>query len=101
MKSIVVQYQAHEAKREENRALISAVFEELAQSGLTEVGYLVLELSDGRFVHFARLPDGPNPLTALPAFKRFAANASERQATAPVQLAATVVGSYRMLEDMS
>jgi hypothetical protein len=99
MRTAVVQYKAIESRREENRTLIEGVFETLARSGNTDIGYLVFELSDGSFLHIAQMPEGPNPLTALPAFKRFVSDIEARQQSPAVQLGAKVVGNYRMLSE--
>jgi hypothetical protein len=100
MKYTLIRYETKPERTAENRALVEAVFEELATAKPENVHYMVLELEDGSFAHLVARPEdsGPNPLLALPAFQAFIANGSERHAAPSKSAIAKVVGNYRMLE---
>jgi hypothetical protein len=95
----LIRYQAKPDRATENRGLIEAVFRELAETGSQDVGYLVLELEDGTFMHLVATPDAPveNPIPRLGAFKAFTANIGDRQVAPAQSVPAKVVGNYRML----
>jgi hypothetical protein len=99
MRSIVVRYEAKPERAVENRGLIEAVFAELKVTQPENIRYMVLELEDGMFIHFAITPDDPaaNPLRQNAAFQAFSANGEERQMYKPLFKKAEVVGSYKML----
>ena len=99
MRNMVIRYEAKPERAAENRGLIKAVFAELAVTQPENIRYMVLELEDGMFIHFAITPDDPeaNPLRQNAAFKAFSANGEERQMYKPVFKKAEIVGSYRML----
>ncbi|MDB5562737.1 MAG: hypothetical protein JWN11_2155 [Hyphomicrobiales bacterium] len=99
MRFTLIRYQAKPDRAADNRGLIEAVFRELAETGSQDVGYLVLELEDGTFMHLVASPDDPveNPIPRLSAFKAFTANIGDRQFAPALSVPAKVVGNYRML----
>ena len=81
----------------ENERLAGAVYEALAQARPAGLRYATFRLADGvSFVHLVAHAeaDGSNALTALPAFKAFAAGVKDRCATPPVRVELTQIGSY-------
>ena len=97
MKRVMVRYTVKPEHAEENQALIEAVFAALEREQLNGIGYSVFKLADGvSFVHLAThdSADGVNPLTAIPAFKAFAAGVKERCAVQPVSSPVTMIGHY-------
>ena len=100
MRNLVIRYEAKPERVAENRALIGDVFAELASRQPDAIRYMVLELEDGTFIHFAITPDDPaaNPLRQIAAFEVFSSHAGERQLSKPVVKQAKVIGNYRMLE---
>ena len=101
MRHNLISYQTKPGRAEENRALIEAVFAELAVAKPEKLAYLVLEAEDGTFVHFVTLPTDPenNPMRSIAAFRAFTANGRERQVDEPVVKSARIVGNYRMLAE--
>lgn len=98
MKRIVVRYKVKADRVEEHEGLVRKVFAELATVRPGGLSYHALKLEDGvSFVHVATIStsDGQNPLSALPAFKDFAANLAERCEEKAVSSPATAVGAYR------
>lgn len=91
----VVRYRTKAEFSEENAALVSEVFEELAVEDPGGLRYFTLRLEDGvSFVHIAFLEGENNPLGDSPAFRRFSSSASDRCDEGPIALDATLVGSY-------
>ena len=91
----IVRYTAKPESAEENKRLIRAVFEELAEKRPGGLRYSSVCLDDGvSFVHTAELPDGPNPLTQLASFQAFTADIGSRCEEGPVVTNGTVVGTY-------
>ena len=81
----------------ENERLVKAVFEALRQERPAGLRYATFRKDDGLgFVHIVAHAeaDGRNALTALPAFKAFAAGVKERCAVPPVRVELTEIGSY-------
>ena len=101
MRQIVVRYKAKPEMIEENARLIGKVFEELRATAPEGIGYLVLKLADGTFIHvsFAEGEVTTAPLTKLAAFQAFQSKIKDRTSEPPQQSDATIVGNYRMLSE--
>ena len=98
MKRVVVRYKVKADRLEEHEDLIRKVFAELATVRPAGLAYSALKLEDGvSFVHVATVStvDGQNPLTALPSFKDFTANITERCEERAVNSPAAAIGAYR------
>ena len=100
MRNLVIRYEAKPERVAENRALIENVFAELASQRPDAIRYMVLELEDGTFIHFAITPDDPaaNPLRQTAAFEVFSKDGGERHVSKAVVKQAKIIGNYRMLE---
>ena len=73
------------------------MFAQLRAEQPDNIEYKVVRLGDGvSFLHVssADTPDGPNPLPELAAFKEFGRDSASQVATAPVPVAAEIIGSY-------
>lgn len=80
---------------EQNRSMISAVFETLHAQQPADLGYTVLETGDGRFLHFAESTESSShTLQTLPAFRSFVVGLEERQQTPTVITELRIVGTY-------
>jgi hypothetical protein len=91
----VIRYRTRPDAAEENVRLVEAVYAALAEARPRDLKYATYRLDDGvSFVHIAQLPDGENPLGALPAFAEFQRQITERCVEQPMPSGATVVGSY-------
>jgi hypothetical protein len=97
MPAMLVRYRVKPDAIEENERLIGAVFRELHAKAPADVRYLVLRLSDGTFCHLVE--DASKAIPGLDAFAAFRHGGEERRLDEPQQLAATVVGNYRMLAE--
>jgi hypothetical protein len=97
MKRTLVRYRTKPEHTQENQRLIELVFEELRAKSPPGVGYLVLRLGDGTFVHFASVADGASPVTTLEAFRSFQSGIQGRCVEPPAAGEAIIVGNYRML----
>ena len=98
MKIVMVQYKVKSDRAEENVAYINKVFDQLRTEQPQGLQYASFRQADGlRFVNLsiATGADGKNPLTALAAFKAFAANVADRCDEPPVAVELAAVGSYR------
>jgi len=94
----LINYTAKPERADENERLIGVVFRELHASKPTDIGYLVLRLEDGTFVHlFASEREGAT-LTSLASFQAFQDEIDDRQIGPPQFRGATVVGNYGLLE---
>lgn len=94
MNRVMVRYQVHPDRVEENADLVRAVYAELAATRPTGFRYSTSLCDDGvTFVHLA-VSDGPAPLPELAAFQRFQAGIAERCAVAPVVTTLTEIGAY-------
>jgi hypothetical protein len=92
----VIRYQTKPERADENAALITAVFAELAEAAPAGVSYAAYRLEDGvSFVHVVQLDGDDNPLSKVAAFQAFQAEIGDRVAAGPWALDASVVGSYR------
>ena len=91
----VIRYRTKPECAEDNARLIEAVFEELADDGVTGIRYTALRLYDGvTFLHIARIDSDINPLESSPAFTAFQAGLGVRLEEGPYPATATVVGSH-------
>ena len=102
MPTLVVRYKTKPERAEENQQLVENVFAELDDMGATGFAYASFRLEDGvSFVHVVveedRVPSVS--LAELPAFREFQAGIADRCEEQPVAMAATVVGSHRMVRD--
>jgi hypothetical protein len=99
MKS-VIRYRTDPGSADENQALVEKVYEELSNRDPGGVRYATLRLEDGvTFIHIfmSDSDDTPNPLSTSKAFSEFQRDLAKRCVEQPVAMAATVVGSYRLL----
>ena len=93
----MVSYKLKPDRVAENEGLVVAVFDALRQSRPAGLRYATFRLGDDvSFIHIVshEEADGSNALTALPAFKAFAAGVKERCETPPVRVELTEIGSY-------
>jgi hypothetical protein len=99
MKQTLVRYKIKPEQVQDNARLIGRVFEELKAKSVAGARYMVLQLDDGTFVHFAVVEnaDGPHPITSLEAFRAFQSGIKERCIELPQSGGATIVGNYRMI----
>ena len=99
MKRTLVRYKIKPEQVQENAHLIKQVFQELNAKSPDGARYVVLQLDDGTFVHFATVEstDGAHPITSLEAFRAFQSGIKERCMELPQSGDATIVGNYRMV----
>lgn len=99
MKRTLVRYKIKPEQVQENARLIKLVFQELKAKSPDGARYMVLQLDDGTFVHFATVEstDGAHPITSLEAFRAFQSGIKERCMELPRSGDATMVGNYRMV----
>jgi hypothetical protein len=93
----MVSYKLKPGRVAENERLVAAVFESLKQARPSGLRYATFRKDDGlSFVHIVshEEPGGGNALTALPAFKAFAAGVKDRCEEPPVRVELTEIGSY-------
>jgi hypothetical protein len=101
MKRVMVRYAVTPEQVAENERRIEAVYAQLHRDQPAGIRYATFKLADGvSFVHLASIEtaDGSNPLTALEAFRQFAATIGERQVAPPVTVELHEVGSYRVFD---
>jgi len=97
----MVRYKVKPELAQENERLVRAVYAELEHSAPAGLRYATFKLEDGAsFVHLASIEtdDGHNPLRDVDAFKRFQANAGERQDEPAVTTELREIGSYRLFD---
>ena len=99
MKRTLVRYKIKPEQVQENARLIKLVFQELKAKSPDGARYVVLQLGDGTFVHFATVEstDGAHPITSLEAFRAFQSGIKERCMDLPQSGDATILGNYRMV----
>jgi hypothetical protein len=99
MKRTLVRYKIKPEQVQENARLIKLVFQELKAKSPDGARYVVLQLDDGTFVHFATVEstDGAHPITSLEAFRGFQSGIKERCMDLPQSGDATILGNYRMV----
>ena len=95
----MVSYRLKADRVAENERHIAAVYEALRQSRPAGLRYVTFRQGDGvSYVHIVshdeEADSSSNALTALPAFKAFAAGIKERCDAPPVRVDLTVVGAY-------
>jgi hypothetical protein len=94
MTRVMVRYQVHPDRVEENIALVQAVYTELATLQPPGFRYTTYQCDDGvTFVHLAT-SEGPVPLSDLAAFQRFKGGLDERCVQPPVRAELAEVGSF-------
>ena len=101
MRQVIVRYRVKPELAQENERLVRAVSDELKHSAPAGLRYATFKLEDGvSFVHIASIEtaDGHNPLRDVDAFKRFQANAGERQDEPAVTTELREIGSYRLFD---
>lgn len=100
MGTVVVRYLPKPDRADENQRLVEAVFDELVASDPGGVRYATWRLADGTFVHIADVEGESNPLGDIAAFAEFQKDIGDRcgPGEGPNPQAATLVGSYRLLE---
>jgi hypothetical protein len=99
MRQVIVRYRVKPDHVAENVQLVRAVYDELHRDRPDGLRYATFQLEDEvSFVHvaFEETEDGSNPLTGLPAFRRFQQNIAERCDELPVVSELRQVGSYRL-----
>jgi hypothetical protein len=102
MKHVIVRYKVKPDRAAENEQLVRAVYAELHQTKPAGLRYATFQLDDGvSFVHLASTDteQGPSPLSAVQAFKRFQEHIDERCEESPVVAEIREIGSYRFLEE--
>jgi hypothetical protein len=101
MKRTLIRYKTRPELADSNAKLIAAVFEELKAAKPDGVRYLSLRLDDDTFVHFVETEsESANTLPGLTAFKAFQNGIRERCLEPPLVRGATIVGNYRMLDEL-
>jgi hypothetical protein len=94
MTRVMVRYQVHPDRVEENIALVRAVYAELATVQPSGFRYTTYQCDDGvTFVHLATHA-GAAPLSDLTAFQRFKDGLEDRCVQPPVRAELTEVGSF-------
>jgi hypothetical protein len=94
MTRVMVRYQVHPDRVEENIALVRAVYAELATLQPSGFRYTTYQCDDGvTFVHLAT-SEGPVPLSDLAAFTKFRAGLEERCVQPPVRAELSEIGSF-------
>lgn len=97
MQRLMVRYRVRPDQAEVNAELVRAVYDELREARPDGLRYATFMLDDGvSFVHLAEVdtPDGRNPVTELPAFRRFTADVAGRCDEPPVFTDLREIGSY-------
>jgi hypothetical protein len=99
MRQVMVRYKVKPDRAAENEALVRAVYEELDRTEPVGLHYATFQLDDGvSFVHLASIEaeDGPNPLAAVTAFRRFQKEIDDRCDEGPVTTELREIGSFRL-----
>jgi len=94
---VMVRYTLAADRKDENEALVRAVYEELARVAPAGLRYVTSRDAEGiRYVHFAEITtaDGVSPLLAIDAFKRFTAAIADRCVEPPITLRLEAIGRY-------
>jgi len=101
MRRTVIRYRTKPDMADRNAELVAAVFAELKAAQPEGLRYMSLRLEDDTFIHVVETADdGASPLPKLPAFAAFQSGIRERCAEPPLAKGTTVVGNYRMLEEI-
>jgi hypothetical protein len=97
-RATVIRYSTTPQTAEENSRLVRAVYAALGESRPDGLRYATFRLADGvSFVHVALHDAAANPLAELPAFQEFQRGLAARVVAPPDAIAATVLGSYRLM----
>lgn len=97
--AVVVRYRTTPESADENQRLVEQVYAELAERQPDGLRYLTVRLEDGvSFVHVA-LQDDAAVLPQLAAFRSFQSSIGDRVEAPPDATSATLVGSYRVLDE--
>jgi hypothetical protein len=97
MKADLVRYTVRGGRRTENAALVAGVFKELHDMKPADLGYLVLELEDGTFLHLVCYEaEDTGGLTSLAAFRRFQERAHDRRDGGGERRPARVIGAFNI-----
>src|SRR5215471_298877 len=91
MKRTLVRYKTKPEKTQQNQRLIEKVFAELQARSPKGIGYVVLKLDDGSFIHFTQVEDGAVSVPTLEAFRAFQGDIKERCLELPQAGDATIV----------
>jgi hypothetical protein len=94
MPTRLIRYTAKPDLVDDNAALIAAVFRKLHETQPAGIGYLVLRLADGEFVHLVSAQGDTSALTQLDAFQAFQRGTDERFEARPSTRDVTVIGRY-------
>lgn len=99
MRTILVRYQTHPDRADDNERLIRAVFDELAGRKLPGLRYAALRLPDATFYHLvvAKSEASRSALVELPAFQSFQAGIKDRCVEAPVSNTLAIVGNHHLI----
>ncbi|GAA5178950.1 hypothetical protein GCM10023322_07370 [Rugosimonospora acidiphila] len=98
--TVVVRYTTRADAAAQNQQLIARVFRELNESNPAGLRYAAFQLDGGLdFVHLTINEGDDNPLARCGAFAEFQRGMAERLAGPVVRAGATLVGSYRLLQD--
>jgi len=102
VKRVIVQYRTKADQADANQELVEAVFASLNRDLPDWLRYATFRLGDGvSFVHVASIEteDGTNPLQSVEEFAAFSREIADRCETPPEAQGATLIGSYRFLDD--
>lgn len=96
METVIVRYKLKPGRVEENEQLVKAVFRELRQESPEGFNYAAFKMADGlSFTHIVANEDaGGNPLSALPAFKKFQEGIEDRCDELPLVSHVSSIGFY-------
>jgi hypothetical protein len=97
MEAVVVRYQTHPDRSQENETLIHAVYDELRAKAPADFRYCTFTSGDGtNFMHLAVIEtaDGSHPLDAIGAFDRFVEHIRERCVQPPETTRLRLVDRY-------
>ena len=97
MKANLIRYVARDERRAENTSRTADVFRELHAVEPTGVGYLVLELDDGTFLHLVcSEAEDTSGLTSLAAFRQFQDGASDRRVGDVERRPVRIIGAFNV-----
>jgi hypothetical protein len=102
MTQVIVRYKVKPERAAENEELVRAVYAELHQTRPEGLHYATFQHDDGvTFVHLAvhDTQDGSNPLSSLPAFRRFQEHIGDRCDEGPVVGSLRQIGAYRLFDE--
>jgi hypothetical protein len=98
----IIRYTTSSQNADPNEQLVRNVFAELDTNRPDGLRYATFRLDDGiSFLHLAVLDADENPLNASPAFAAFQLGIAERCTAGPTAADAVLIGSYRLLPDLT